>query len=84
MRMADTLRKPRKSTNLTLDADLADEAKTLGISLSRAAEQGIAAAVKAEKERRWCEENAEAIAASNRYVEEHGLPLEKLRLFRIG
>lgn len=81
MRMTDTLKKPRKSTNLTLDAELANEAKTLGISLSRAAEQGIAAAVKAEKERRWREENREATESYNKWIEKNGLPLEKYRVF---
>lgn len=36
---------------------------------------------RAALEKQWREENAEAIAASNRYVEEHGLPLAKYRLF---
>jgi len=31
--------------------------------------------------KRWLEENREAIEGWNRYVEEHGLPLEDLRLF---
>lgn len=71
----------RRSTNLTIDADLLGEARTLKVNLSRAAEQGIAAAVKAEREQRWKEENREAIESSNRWVEEHGLPLEKYRQF---
>ena len=29
----------------------------------------------------WQEESAEAVADYNRYVEEHGLPLEKYRTF---
>ncbi|MCG6859410.1 MAG: type II toxin-antitoxin system CcdA family antitoxin [Salaquimonas sp.] len=80
----NTARKFRKSTNLSLDKAMVEEARELAINLSRAAEDGIAKALKAEKERRWCEENRAAIEASNRYVEEHGLPLEKLRLFHIG
>jgi antitoxin CcdA len=36
---------------------------------------------KKERERRWREENCDAMEAWNRYVEEHGLPLEEYRLF---
>jgi len=34
-----------------------------------------------EKARRWRDENAEAIAASNRYVDANGLPLADFRQF---
>ncbi len=71
----------RKSANLTLDAGLIEESRALGINLSRAAEEGIARALKAEKERRWREENAGAIEASNRYVEQYGIPLARHRKF---
>ena len=38
-------------------------------------------AERAELERVWQEENAEAIEDYNRYVEKNGLPLEKYRPF---
>jgi antitoxin CcdA len=60
---------------------LIEEAKALGINMSRAAEQGIAKAISAEKTRRWQEENKEAIESSNEYVKRNGLPLAKYRLF---
>ena len=71
----------RKPANLSLDEELVTQAKDLKINLSRAAEDGIAQAIKAERERLWRIENAEAIAASNAYVEKHGLPLQKYRQF---
>lgn len=71
----------RRRTHLTLDSALVSEARTLGINISRAGEAGIAEAVRKKKERRWLEENAETIEGSNRYVEEHGLPLEHKRLW---
>ncbi|WP_263483646.1 MULTISPECIES: type II toxin-antitoxin system CcdA family antitoxin [unclassified Mesorhizobium] len=58
-----------------------EEAKALGINMSRAAEQGIAKAISAEKTRRWQEENKEALESSNEYVKRNGLPLAKYRLF---
>lgn len=71
----------RKAANLSLDSELLTLARELDINLSRAAEDGIAKAVKAERERRWLEENAEAIKAHNEYFAEHGLPLAKYRQF---
>lgn len=71
----------RKPTNLTLDAKIVSEAKELGVSLSQAAEMGIAAAVARAKADIWKRENADAIQATNDYVEQHGLPLDKYRLF---
>jgi antitoxin CcdA len=71
----------RKPTNLSLDDALVAEARALGVNLSRAAETGILAAIRAETARRWQEENRGALLSSNAYVAEHGLPLAKHRLF---
>ncbi len=71
----------RKSTNLSLDAQLVADAKAFGLNLSETAERAIAEAVREEKARRWKEENREAIEATNRYIEEHGLPLAEYRQF---
>jgi antitoxin CcdA len=71
----------RRATSMTLDANLLDEARALGINLSRAAEEGITAQVRAERARRWKEENKEAIAEYNRWIAENGVPLAGLRKF---
>lgn len=71
----------RRPTNVTISQALLDEAKGLGLNISRAAEAGIDMAVRAEKERLWQVENAEAIKSSNDYVEKYGLPLAKYRVF---
>jgi antitoxin CcdA len=71
----------RKSADLSLDSNLVSQARDLKINLSRAAEDGIGRAVKAEQERLWRLENAEAIRLENEYVEKHGLPLAKYRQF---
>lgn len=71
----------RKPHDLTVNEALMAEAKALDLDITGAAEQGIARAIKAEKERRWKIENAEAIKASNDYVAKHGLPLAKYRMF---
>ena len=71
----------RKATNLSIDAAILADAKALEINVSRAAETGIAEAVRNEKSRRWLEENREAFESSNAWVEKHGLPLAKCRQF---
>lgn len=72
---------PMRPTNVTLEAGLVAEAKALGVNVSRASNEGLAKAVKEARWSAWRAENAEAIAACDAYVEEHGLPLEKYRLF---
>lgn len=71
----------RRATSMTLDAALLDEAKALGVNISRAAEQGVAAALKTARAEAWKRENAEAIRSWNDYVAKNGLPLEEYRLF---
>lgn len=67
----------RKATEIPLDDSLIAEARALGLDVSDAAETGLSDAIRAEKERLWRIENAEAIQAANDYVAKHGLPLAK-------
>lgn len=71
----------RKPTNLSLDSELVEAARELGVNLSRACEKGLREEIAQERARRWQEENAAGIAAWNAHVEEHGLPLEQYRQF---
>ncbi|HAT85509.1 type II toxin-antitoxin system CcdA family antitoxin [Cohaesibacter gelatinilyticus] len=71
----------RAKVNLTLDSDVANEARELGLNMSRLAESAIAEAAKLERNRRWREENSDALDAYAREVEENGLPLAEHRTF---
>lgn len=71
----------RKPTNLTLDSDLLSDAKALNVNLSRAAEDGVRAAVIQAREEQWRTENAAALESSNTFVDKHGLPLDRFRQF---
>ena len=71
----------RKAANLSIDAIVLADAKSLDINVSRAAETGIAEAVRAEKERRWLQENREALLYYNEWMEENGLLLDEYRQF---
>jgi len=72
---------PRKATNLSLDSALLHEARSLRVNLSRAAEQGIRAAVARSREQEWQDQNRAALQSSNDYVARTGLPLAALRRF---
>jgi antitoxin CcdA len=71
----------RRATNVSLRADLTEEARRLDINISQSCEAGLAAAVKKAREAKWLEENRDAIQSSNAWVEKHGLPLAKYRPF---
>ncbi|MFN7222963.1 MAG: type II toxin-antitoxin system CcdA family antitoxin [Paracoccaceae bacterium] len=71
----------RVKVNLTLDADVAQTARALGLNMSRLAEAAIAEATKAERNRLWREENKAGIAAYAEEVARDGLPLAPFRTF---
>ena len=71
----------RVKVNLTLDAEVAETARALGLNMSRLAEQAIAEATKAERNRLWRAENQAAIAAYADEVARDGLPLAPFRSF---
>jgi len=75
---AERLRRP---TNVSLDRKLLAEARELGINLSRACEHGLARAIVDARAQRWLAENEEALNSSNDYIERHGLPLARYRMF---
>lgn len=72
---------PKKATNLSIRADLVEEARALGINLSRTLESALAAEIKKAKEKQWLEENRAAIEAYNREIAEHGLFSDNFRTF---
>lgn len=71
----------RKAVNLSIDTGVVAAAREAGINLSQVSEVAIRDAAKKERDRLWKEENRAAIEANNAWVETHGLPLEKYRLF---
>ena len=72
---------PKRATNVSLAEKLLSEAKVLHINVSQAAEAGLAKAVAEKRAELWLKENCEAIESSNAFVDQHGLPLAKYRLF---
>lgn len=71
----------RKATNVSARVDLVSEAKELDINLSEVFERALEASVREARLRRWIEENRQAFAAYDAYVERHGLFSQGKRLF---
>jgi antitoxin CcdA len=71
----------RKATNVTIDARLLKHAKSLGINISKASEEGLSRAVATKQEAIWLVSNLAAIESSNAYVDRNGIPLAKHRNF---
>ena len=71
----------RSKVNLSIETSVAREARALGLNMSRVAEAAIAEAARLERNRRWREENREALEAYVREIERDGLPLARFRSF---
>lgn len=72
---------PKKSANLSINADLLQQAKQLNINLSQALEQHLAEIVRQEKRRQWLAENQGALEEYNRRIEARGTFSDGLRRF---
>jgi antitoxin CcdA len=71
----------KKAANLTVRADLLEEARARKINLSQTLEIALAAELKRQREAEWLEQNRDAIAAYNRFVAEHGVFSDRFRNF---
>ena len=71
----------RRATNVSLDEQVVADAKALGVNVSRACEGGLRAEVDKARKVLWLAENREAMESSNAWVEKHGLPLARYRIF---
>ena len=71
----------KRPVNLSLDADLLQAGKDLGLNLSAVAEEALAYAVSAKLAERWTEENQAAIASYNQRIEAAGVFSDGLRTF---
>ena len=65
-----TRARPKRAVNVSVNADLAAKAKALGVNLSEALETRLAELVAAAERQQWLAENAAAIEAYNKRVEE--------------
>ena len=71
----------KRAANLSVNAELLDEARALEINLSATLEKALDEAVRARKREKWLEENREAIEAYNRRIARDGLASDHVRAF---
>ncbi len=69
----------KKTTNITLSADVLADAKAFGIDISQACDDFLRERVKQERERHWLSQNAEFIEEYNKTIDTEGLPLDQYR-----
>lgn len=65
----------RKPVNVSLPDTDVSEAKALGLNISKIAGDALRTALDVERKRRYLDENREAIAQYNAYVDTHGTPI---------
>lgn len=71
----------KKSANLSINADLLQQAKQLNINLSQTFEQHLAEIIRQAQRRLWLAENKGAIDEYNRRIEKRGTFSDGLRRF---
>ena len=71
----------KRATNVSIRSDLLDAARDAGVNLSATLERALADELANVRRARWREENREAIAAYNEYVEAHGTFSDGVRSF---
>lgn len=72
---------PRRAVNLSVDANLLNEAREYHLNLSAALESALVEQLRRSRTERWLAENKDAIAAYNEFVEQHGAFSDTLRAF---
>lgn len=72
---------PKKAANLSINNELLQQAKELGINLSQSLEEILVDKVARRKEELWLEENRDAIEDYNRTIERRGVFSNGLRRF---
>jgi len=71
----------KKATNVTINSDLLQKAKSYKINISKNFEAYLAEVVKKKEEQQWLEENREAIDAQNERMEKYGSFSDGIRRF---
>ena len=79
--MQSNTQSPKRAVNLSISAKTLDQAKALGMNLSKTVDAFLHEEVKRRYWETWNERNKEAIEAYNQRVRDYGLPLAKYRSF---
>ena len=72
---------PRRAVNLSVDANLLNEARECHLNLSAMLERALVEQLRRSRAERWLAENKDGIAAYNALVDQHGAFADTLRSF---
>ena len=72
---------PKKATNLSINSDLLSKSRASNINLSAILEQALRSTLAKAETEKWKNENKEAIAEYNHFIEENGCFGDEYRLF---
>jgi antitoxin CcdA len=75
------LQAPKKPTNLSINSDLLNRARSLNINLSATLENSLKQILAEKRAEQWKLENRAAIQAYNNFVEENGCFSDDYRSF---
>ena len=70
---------PKRAVNLSLNSQVLDLAKEMGLNISQTVDQLLAAEVQRQYWERWQHDNAEAIAHYNARIEREGTFSQRIR-----
>jgi antitoxin CcdA len=71
----------KKATNVTIRADLLEQARELKVNLSQEFEAHLVEVIRKRRGEQWLIDNREAIEAYNQFVAENGVFSDGLRSF---
>lgn len=71
----------KRATNVSVRSDLLEAAREAGVNLSATLERALMEELAEARRKKWRQENRNAIAAYNEYVEKHGMFSDGVRLF---
>lgn len=63
---------PKKATNLSINSDLLQKARSQGLNLSSTLEEALKEIISKQTEEDWLKENARALQANSQFIDEHG------------
>ena len=72
---------PKRAINLSLNSQVLDLAKEMGMNISQTVDQLLSAEVQRQYWERWQTDNAKAIAEYNARIEREGLFSDRVRTF---
>ncbi len=74
----------KKRTNVSIDAEVLDAARDLGLNVSAISEAALAEELRLARAQAWRAENAAALAQRKAWIEQNGPPLSDWQVWRPG